>query len=358
MWKTVELRLDKILANLKRHTKFLDRHASIITIQESIERRANEKRDFEEQLEWKRNEQKLSVTKWLNPSGPNNTGMRSVYDRYKNILEEYGETCDWFLNDPVVKEWTEGKSKKGLWLSGIPGAGKGSLSTNPMATKICSKSISGKTVLASALIDKLRFTSSRVIYYYFKYQDPVRSSAIGMTRSLLRQALKYDKDLLPHFYEKTIDSEDEYLSSYRKAKELLQVALDNSTTPYYIVLDGLDECEEIERRTILSWIQSLNISEPAADSNQPVPEKVHIFVGSTEETDIKKKLSAFAKKRLRKESVRHGLQLYLEKRKDKIRDKFGLSDPELTTIMNDILLRAQGMSRAYSLTSTSKDLIS
>lgn len=131
MWKTLGLRLKKILSNLESHSKLLDRHANLIAVQESKAMRTMAEEIIKTQLDSIRSDQKVAVTKWLDTSGPDHTDICSVHGRYNTILEEYGDTCDWFLNDTTVKQWVEGKSNKGLWLSGIPGIGKQSCSAHP-----------------------------------------------------------------------------------------------------------------------------------------------------------------------------------------------------------------------------------
>lgn len=136
-----------------------------------------------------------------------------------------------------------------------------------------------------------------------------------MARSLLLQALEYDMDLLPYFHQKAIDSMRVVLSAYGIVKELLQFALDNSTISYYIVIDGLDECEESERKMILSWIQPLDMRQRTADSSEARSVKVYIFVGSTEGQTSKRNFRRLSRKGCTKRAFGKVLSFILTKEK-------------------------------------------
>ena len=118
--------------------------------------------------------------------------------------------------------------------------------------------ISGKTVLASLVVEEARklASSPTILFFYFKQEDSDRNNFISMARTLLAQILEQNPHTLEYFYSKCY-SGGTVLPSRALVEELLGFTLRNCESAY-IVLDGLDECcTRKERGDIASWFRKL-----------------------------------------------------------------------------------------------------
>jgi hypothetical protein len=119
--------------------------------------------------------------------------------------------------------------------------------------------VSGKTVLASLVVEEARKleSSPTVSFFYFKQEDSDRNNFLSMARTLLSQILEQSPHTLDYFYSKCCSSGGAVLTSRALVEELLRFALSNCESAY-IVLDGLDECcTRKERGEIASWFRDL-----------------------------------------------------------------------------------------------------
>src|ERR1700738_4462912 len=109
----------------------------------------------------------------------------------------------------------------------------------------------GKTVLASLIIEELQKLQSlhpiTLGFFYCKHKDTQRCTFSAVARGILAQLLSQNEDLLPYLFEKAAMSGEMVLESPVLTKELLETALKSSEN-VYIVLDGLDECEALEKK--------------------------------------------------------------------------------------------------------------
>jgi hypothetical protein len=123
----------------------------------------------------------------------------------------------------------------------------------------------GKTILASVVVDEARrVQNSTVAFFYCKHDDEIRNSFLAVARSILAQILSQNDHLLPYFYENACVSSDAVLTSTDIAEEMLQTTL-NSCEKTYLIIDGLDECGQKERRKISSWFSGITEALPPKD---------------------------------------------------------------------------------------------
>ena len=159
----------------------------------------------------------------------------SVYDheKYWKQARKQGNTR-WICHDERYKQWKQEKQSSTLWCTGILG--------------------SGKTVLSANVVEDLKITTLEVVAYFFCKHDEVESlqtrTIIG---SIARQIFDHVK---PDFVEAiaeirsgTIDT-DQVLG-------YIQKLLPSNSHKYFIIIDGLDECEEKETRMVLQYLKQL-----------------------------------------------------------------------------------------------------
>jgi hypothetical protein len=135
----------------------------------------------------------------------------------------------------------------------------------------------GKTLLSTAVITESQKTGSgKVVYAFLSYKYSSSLSALSISHSLIFQLAADDE----HLREIVCQSSKEALkSSIDIATELLKTLI-NYAAPVYIVIDGLDEIEELDRRQLLKRI--LELSKACAG--------VRILISSRNEVDIKQRL--------------------------------------------------------------------
>lgn len=246
------------------------------------------------------------------------------------------DTGMWICDNAIFKDWMAGISAKsdnthgnmscedlGLWIVGIPGA--------------------GKTVLTATIIQEVTkrrpSVGTAVAFFFCDYKDPAANTPGMILGSLVRQVACQNI----HCYETAQSLYDEYdqadgltppASSENLRRCLAQMGrhLDH----LYIIIDGLDECGD-ER---VSTIQMLRDLGPL-DSEHAI----HLLFVSRDDFDIRIALDDYTLLSIAANS--HDLRLYVDaeiasrtaKRKLRIRD------PALKEeIREELVSKADGMS--------------
>lgn len=162
----------------------------------------------------------------------------SVYNHEKNWKQarKRGNT-KWIFNDEGYRQWKEEKKSSLLWCTGILG--------------------SGKTAFLSAnVVEDLLPTSPTppvVAYIFCRYDEAETLETRTIMGSIARQILEHIKsgitDSISKMRHDNLDT-DQIL-------DYLQMLLPIHTHKYFIVIDGLDECKEKERRLLLQCLKRL-----------------------------------------------------------------------------------------------------
>ena len=185
-------------------------------------------RDLGETRTWKRKKAELL---FLNAC--------SVYDYEKSWKQarKRGNT-HWICHDEGYKRWKQEKVSSTLWCTGILG--------------------SGKTVLSANVVEDLTITTTAVVAYFFCRHDEVESlqarTIIGSVARQIFNSIKPDLvDEIAQMRSGIIDT-DQILG-------YIQKLLPSNLHEYFIVIDGLDECEEKESRLLLQCLKQLLMSK-------------------------------------------------------------------------------------------------
>ncbi|KAF5247561.1 hypothetical protein FANTH_6312 [Fusarium anthophilum] len=156
----------------------------------------------------------------------------------QNCKKRHGDTLQWFFQLPELHRWMAGDSQI-LWCSGKIG--------------------SGKTILASSVVNYIlteKKTPRELITFFFARfdnQNSLKSETI--LRSIVRQAIESASmidDTLPLL--ETLISLDGLAANTLKR---LVTKIAKEVDKLYIIIDGLDECEPVERRDLLNTLASL-----------------------------------------------------------------------------------------------------
>jgi hypothetical protein len=205
---------------------------------------------------------------------------------------------------------------------------------NPMLTAASS---SGKSVLASVIIDEIRQKKlGLVAFFYCKHRNPDQSTFISVMRAILSQFLAQQRHLVPFYHDEGIESGEVPLQSIKLCKKLLRYMLQNIPNGF-LVIDGLDECDVSERKSLLDF---LNEIVSLCDSTNPG--KIRILILSRDEPDIKRYLSTGMVVRIDSRDTLQDIELYVRHRASLVQRKFDLTAEDREYIEQNVLDRTQG----------------
>ena len=187
----------------------------------------------------------------------------ALNDQRRQILDSFGSTDPrknhdmslklwrpstglWLTEGTKFRGWLTGKTAKNLWCYGIPG--------------------SGKTVLASAVIEKVQQRCSRsvaVAYFYCDYKDVKTQDPANILGSLAKQLILQSERCFKkseEFYD--VHHSGKQVSAYYRSDELRDLILQMSSffDQTMIVVDGLDECGK-DTTIVVELLSSLSKSE-------------------------------------------------------------------------------------------------
>lgn len=175
--------------------------------------------------------------------------------------KRYKDTGSWLLKTESFVNWTEDTDRPILWLNGPAGT--------------------GKTILSSVAINHLRETSKStedtVIYTYFKGEDASMSCMpVQMMANLVKQ-LCWN---IPHLPGSVIKFYHDFrMNAQRPSFDDLEYLFQKCSASFrrvFVVIDGLDECEEKYRKRILRFVTGIGVQSG----------NVKTFVASRGELDI------------------------------------------------------------------------
>ncbi|KAH8812890.1 hypothetical protein F5884DRAFT_318007 [Xylogone sp. PMI_703] len=318
-WKTFKSRFQHILQDLLRHKLLIESQANALAIQEAQADRVTTWEAFKQIFVAQRNTQYLATQEWLSA-----VNMKVNQEGYAAIRHEYANTGKWVLTNNHVKSWLDpdNGTVSRIWLNGIPGA--------------------GKTILASLLVEEAQhIPNSSVLFFYCKHKDPQRSTFVAVARAILAQLLvqhREDELLAPFLYEQSLDSGESSLNSLKLCNSLLKTAFDilPDDEKVYIVIDGIDECEPLERKEILSAFSSVitKINPPG---------KIKGLFISQDEKDIRTSLQTAASIQISESDIEDDIKCFTDHWASKISIKFNLPIDKVEHIARMVCRNADGM---------------
>ncbi|KAH8751284.1 hypothetical protein F5883DRAFT_527810 [Diaporthe sp. PMI_573] len=198
-------------------------------------------------------------------------------------------TCNWILSTAEFTQWHQrGPDSKGLlWIYGGPGSGK------TMISIYLSKYLENPTNMQSA--DQSHLTDKDLVLYFFcNGSDTTKSSETGVLRGLLFQAINQRPDLLPlvqQIYEtqgKDIFQDWPFDMLWMALRAIIlgnpaqdapeptvQETANHRNPIAYVIVDGLDECEQASVRKLVVRLSSL-------DNDQELSRKMKVMIVSRE----------------------------------------------------------------------------
>ncbi|KAL2130484.1 hypothetical protein VTI74DRAFT_6338 [Chaetomium olivicolor] len=229
VWPRERDRLEQVINLIERHTACMRSEVTTQNIREEREFRAKTLAHFNEEQEFQELQKFQTLMARVSPE--------SYDDRLDWLLNRSSETsADWFISDQSFLSWldTSNPTVRLLWLEGIPGA--------------------GKTFLSAAVIKEAK-TRHRTLFAFVSHAYQRSTTARSILQSLLFQLASDVQDAQSVLARA---NERDLLGSTRYNSELLKTLLDTSSVgPTYLILDGLDEMEAVERGILLQQLISL-----------------------------------------------------------------------------------------------------
>ncbi|KAF3181215.1 hypothetical protein TWF225_006762 [Orbilia oligospora] len=203
----------------------------------------------------------------------------SVYPYYSdftnNLHKRFENSGMWIYDTPEYKSWFDSTKSVGLWYHAIPGF--------------------GKSVLTAGVIDSIlemsrtsRNERHYVAYFFCTYKNASSLLAQTILSSLLHQMLYYSHNLPKSILD---DLESRFEDKARSSRVLLSDIqrflgdiLQNNQANNYIVIDGLDECIDKERGTVLRALKKLL---------EDAPQSLKILISSRGSQDMIRALQSF-----------------------------------------------------------------
>ncbi|KAJ8126088.1 hypothetical protein O1611_g7550 [Lasiodiplodia mahajangana] len=177
---------------------------------------------------------------------------------------------DWLLQHKLFKNWTN-------WDSRLP----------PKILQLVDDPGTGKTHFTSHVINHLK-SMGRTGFAFLSYKDESSTTALSVINALTF-SLAYRSDELQTIIRESFS--EECMASLRKATDFLIDFVD-STSPSFLVVDGLHEMEEVQRGRLASELLRI----------QNKTSKVRIFISCRKELGLSQILG------------RHGSVLYARRR--------------------------------------------
>jgi hypothetical protein len=168
--------------------------------------------------------------------------------------------------------------------------------------------------LASVLIKEC----SRIVQSsHCRDQDGQRNKFTSVAKAMLAQLLCQDPTVLPYLYDECLKSAKVTLASSHDCIKLLGTVL-RAVPQAFIIIDGIDECEQTERKAMVNFFVSTITSDDIP------PGKLRGLFISQELGDIKRALHTADSVRLTKDQSELDIKNFAVKWAARIQERFKL----------------------------------
>ena len=277
-WKPFERQFGQQLAAFREHRKSIEKEAGISHMIEAADTRAL----------IRANQLQLGEQRMLDSHERLLSNIPSVdHEAKQSKLRKlrYDGTGEWLLENCMYQGWEQGIDSSYLCCHGIPG--------------------SGKSVLASAIIDRLvsrsDFSKAKVIYYYCDYADQRTLQTTHIFGTLLQQLLggHIPKDL-----------ETQMIGAFQNGRHVpatdtilrLVCSAMNENAVTFIILDGLDECDRAAQEDIMTLLNQLEALQKTA---------AKVFITCRDEDQILRSLPQFSRIHVTAATVNRDIECFI-----------------------------------------------
>ncbi|KAF8243892.1 hypothetical protein K440DRAFT_560364 [Wilcoxina mikolae CBS 423.85] len=236
LWPNLDGKLELIRSNINRHKELFTHEVTLNVIIDAQHARTEALEHYEKDRKFETDQKMHDFMSFLSP-----TLYEGKIERIKE--KRCNDTGSWIKRERPFKRWLDptDQSASLLWLTGIPGAGKSFLSWDIITW--LQDGYQGVNITAS------------VVYAFISYSEQAKNPLLSAVHSFIYQIVLKNSDVLPmllgHYAQlKKLRDNQEYAVSV--LKELLDHAGD-----VYMLVDGLDECNERYRRKLLPTLLEL-----------------------------------------------------------------------------------------------------
>ncbi|KAM0344160.1 hypothetical protein ACHAPU_007882 [Fusarium lateritium] len=220
LWPKKKEEIEQVIGRLEDHTSYLRNEVRLQDIQEAYEARQFAIKSFAKLEESDRRQEYAALE----------TAIRPVFhdEKLDHVLTRVCDgTGDWLIKDEDIKRWFKATPGSGkiIWICGIPGAGKTYLS----AYTIKEARKHGNTVFAFLSHEQKNISATSVIISFIFQLARDNPTLQDMVRQISRDTLERNLPAAVDFFIKLIEG----------------------AGGAFIVIDGLDEFQELERVSLL-----------------------------------------------------------------------------------------------------------
>jgi methionine aminopeptidase len=316
---------------MKHHGDLIDKEANARDIAEAREMRHDIRLWREQSLERVNSfegeqaiKQYQSIIAWMNID---ESDQLAIVESIMTEGRKHPGTCAWVLKSPKVKSWLQSRPETPfLWLQGTPG--------------------SGKSVISTQLVSFMQAAKMFVIHHFCTYLYMSSTIYEQILRSLLMQLLRKDGDLVAHVYEEfVLGKKSPTVSSLERLLQLLFKSISNepSKTEYFwIILDGLDECEPEKQARVISLMNQIT-SQRSLSGNAICKVLISSRSSSILSNCLRKRQTISLSEE--KDSLEEAIRIYASQRLQSLEHKFRQLDilpQEMDDIERQIAKKADG----------------
>ena len=190
----------------------------------------------------------------------------------------------------------------------------------------------------SSIVDEIKVAipDSQVLYFYCKNRDPTKRSFDEIARSLIAQLLQLNPISLDYLHEMAARSGERHPSTFKVYQDILE-NMSISHNRLFIGIDGLDECEEADRRSTLSLMGHV-LKASSSESN------VKVFLTSQRVKDVQESMKSAIRFDIKHHHVKQDIHNYVRTRSLKLCEKFGYGPEKQKSLIAEISSRPGGES--------------
>ena len=290
---------------------------------------------FEDAAKAERLRRLLAVTEKINPPST----LRD-HEAFTELRQEYPASGRWILQHRFFRNWKDFRFPHTdlLWINGIPGAG-----IVPSYTQISFRYITlanigrGKTMIASMIIEEMKTIDSvDLAFFYCRYNDNQKNSFTNVLRGILVQLIQQNEDLLSYVYDACCSSSEVTLDSPSRLKNLVEMSL-RSCSNCCVIVDGVDECEEMETKKIIEWFLGIIDNIPQHDAAT-----IRLLFISQRDKVTESLLAKAAVIPLDSKYHQEDIRAYARHWSEKLQRKFGISEVSAGQISTAVADQAKG----------------
>lgn len=256
----------------------------------------------------------------------NALGDANVGSHLDLVADSHEGTLKWILLHPSYDKWRSGAHEYPmLWMPGPLG--------------------SGKSTAVKFLVKRLgcSIAPCLVVLFFCDGRDPTKRTEVSLLRSIVRQILQKDTRLLKEL----VENESIANANLFLAKNLWQImeasclALAQSCQPTYVLIDGVDELQDIDRAAFLErferLIRDIGCWEGTRRSN------VKFLLTSRPWTIVKDHLGSFVTLEFKSECVELDIKTMLTDVVQSFACQENFPDEVASRIIDTISDKAEGM---------------